>query len=825
MWHIIKSFSFRTVLLLLTLLFWRCENPKSSPDSLLEWVPQNTSIVIEVNNFNEIENALKNNVALKAIPKTAEDLAKEFGLFRKNEQDSPSLYFLTRLGKDELATSVVYHADFDSIYNTYETIEYNGEKIYRQTLGKNTIYSCFIKESLLQSNSQIVLENCVRNYGQKGQKIEGNDFIKLSAIADKDAAVNLYVWPGENHFFQKLFGAMPLFPNIKAQWSAYDLGFGQFPIALNGVVEVHDSLGDPLALLHKNEEEKIVLDQVVPQTMTSFFSFPLNQLSLVEDSFKKYVRYHNIALPNIDLSPLKSVDEIGLITFANDRALLFHLNNEEEASNYFIPEVTEKKYRSISYYPIDMPSDIAYLLKATTTETMPQWVSKIDDFLLFAETESGIKTLIAAYREGKTLVKLNAYKKFKETQLAQKNDFFWIINAERGYQHSKQEKMENSFWKYWDRESFPFIALQGIGDKHFMQLHFSVAHKTFNQVENEVTQQVLIDLEAPLQSGIQWVKNHRTKEYDVLAQDEENTLYLFSNTGKLFWKKQLAGRIQGKVSQVDLYKNGRLQLVFRTEGRLYVLDRNGKDVAPFPKKVNTSTPIHPLAVFDYDQRRDYRFVLAQGKTVQMWNGKGKRVSGFKFSNTKSPIMASPKHIRINSKDYIVVPEENGKLHILNRMGQTRIPIKDRFRFSTNEIQSYLKTFTFTDQAGNLNQIDTEGNVVVTPLGLDQNHHFTSTTKSVVTLSGNELVIKGLPVSLPYGRYTAPAIYYFNNTIYVSVTDLDAEKVYLYYSDGQLVGGFPVYGTSAIDLINSDKDKALEFSVQSEDNGILIYEIK
>ena len=113
------------------------------------------------------------------------------------------------------------------------------------------------------------------------------------------------------------------------------------------------------------------------------------------------------------------------------------------------------------------------------------------------------------------------------------------------------------------------------------------------------------------------------------------------------------------------------------------------------------------------------------------------------------------------------------------------------------------------------QIDPKGNVITTDLGLETTHEITATTKSLVTLTNNVLTIKGIPVTLPYGRYSAPQIFYLNNIVYVSVTDVEAQKVYLYYSDGKAVSGFPVYGVSAIDLNNADKDKALEFVVQGE----------
>ena len=136
----------------------------------------------------------------------------------------------------------------------------------------------------------------------------------------------------------------------------------------------------------------------------------------------------------------------------------------------------------------------------------------------------------------------------------------------------------------------------------------------------------------------------------------------------------------------------------------------------------------------------------------------------------------------------------------------------------------MNTFTTSDRDGWLIQVDTRGNQVSSFLGLSPNHKIDATTKSLVTLSDNNLNIKGVPVTLPFGNYTSPKIFYLNNTLYISTTDKEAQKVYLFYSNGKAVEGFPVYGNGKIDLSNSDKDKALELLVSAEDNSLLVYEI-
>ena len=156
-------------------------------------------------------------------------------------------------------------------------------------------------------------------------------------------------------------------------------------------------------------------------------------------------------------------------------------------------------------------------------------------------------------------------------------------------------------------------------------------------------------MDAPIIGEIQFINNHRTKQKDILAQDINNQLYLISNKGTLRWKKKLAGSILGKVKQIDIFKNGRLQMVFSTTKKVYVLDRLGRNVEGFPLNFKDRIT-QAVAVFDYDKNKNYRLLLTQDKSLLMYDGKGKRVKGFSHQS-KKPVNSQPQHIRYNSKDY------------------------------------------------------------------------------------------------------------------------------------------------------------------------------
>ncbi|MBT8321045.1 MAG: ribonuclease HII, partial [Eudoraea sp.] len=330
-----------------------------------------------------------------------------------------------------------------------------------------------------------------------------------------------------------------------------------------------------------------------------------------------------------------------------------------------------------------------------------------------------------------------------------------------------------------------------------------------------------LSLDAEAATTPQFVINHRNRKKEIVVQDETNKLYLISGEGKVLWKKQLDSRIQGDIQQVDLYKNGRLQLAFTTNEQFLVLDRNGKEVEPFTMSFKGGN-LNPLAVFDYENNRNYRFVVTQGRKIYMYNRRGQIVSGYTYTEAAAMVLREPQHFRIGSRDYLVFQLEDGSLRILNRVGKTRVPVSQRFAFSDNRVYLYQNQFTFTDDSGRLYAIDTKGKLSASKLNLDPLHRIDATSKTLATLTENTLTIKGRPITLDLGVYTAPKIFYLYDKIYVSVTDLQTEKVYLFDSQTKGIPGFPVFGTDAMRLDDVDNNRRLELVTKGQGNDLILY---
>ena len=817
----------RFVLKLIILIFFiSCAKSEKKALDLLSCVPQNTLAIVQLNDQNMLSNALSSSPFLKETLNLDTTLYEAVQSLLPKQIPSKTLLCFTPEGKSGMGVSLLYTVQpKDSISLPQgETFTYDKVKVVISEVNSKKIFHSLVKGVFIKSTSKLILENSIRNIQNERLGIQEGVLFDLAKISNENAPLSLFLRKGFEDTISSIFPNTSLFPFLGSSWYSFDFNTKKEPFTLDGISFVNDSIPDKIALLKDQNAQRLLSPQVVPQSFDSYLGLSLADYKALEQAFKKYSRHINIPLNSIDLDLLSAVDEIGWVHLQNNQTILFHLNNTERIDpKLFSTSDPQGTFRGVALYRQEFPEDLEVLLNTLGNYTDAQWSSQLDDFLLYSNSEAQLKQIIGSYLDNNTLFNDLNFKTLRE-DLADNSTFLWLgktTNLKQKWATVSKER--KTAWNKIKLKDYPLVVLQGVSENNFIQTRLTVQKKNTTPQKNSVVSQYSFALDAAASRAPQWIKNHRNKTMDVVIQDVNNVLYLFSNTGKLYWKKELSGPIIGTIQQVDLYKNKRLQMAFRTSDRFQILDRNGKIVSPFNFKLSGKSPQH-LAVFDYDLNRNYRFLIADGEQLKMIDNRGKTVSGFRLKSVQNGLMHPPKHIRFGSKDYIVLQTTKGSIRILNRQGTDRIKLKESVKTSDNKLFEYRNTFAGTTKAGAMFQIDSKGNVLLSNLDLSDDHQIDMTAKSLVTLDGNNLNIKGIPVTLPYGKYTSPKIHYIKNTIYVVFTELDTQKVYVYLSNGSLVGGFPVYGTAIPDLSNADGDKAIEMVVQSEKDGFIIYEM-
>lgn len=507
---------------------------------------------------------------------------------------------------------------------------------------------------------------------------------------------------------------------------------------------------------------------------------------------------------------LKYTNEIARLDMGDDQAVAISVLDKTLIEEFISTNDNVESHKDVSIFKFDQPQFFQSSAIPFLAFKDVNFFFSIEDFYIFSNKTEILKTIIDSKLNNQTLSESEKFKSLS-AQLA-KDSHFLIYKNEYGLK-SFLGKSANGY---------NANATQFIFDNNITHVNGIISKHKKARSTNTVSEDFSIKLSQSIIMQPQPVKNHITGDYDIVTQDADNTLYLISNNGTIRWTRKLNAPVLGKVEQIDAYKNRRLQLTFATKNRVYVIDRNGKDVGEFPLKFNDDIT-QPLSVFDYDKNKNYRLLVTQDKNLLMYDAKGKSIKGFNYDGANNTIASQPKHFRVSTKDYIVFSDSN-KLEILNRKGKQRVDVKGEIEFSDNPIFNYRNKFTTLNTNNQLVSVDTRGNINLKPIDLQASAQIDATSKTIAALGENQLKINSKVVDLEFGDYTDTKIFYVGNKLYITITDLQSKKLYVYDSQAKLLPNFPVYANSNCIIENIDNQGKPEIITLSDNQTILVYKM-
>ncbi|MEZ4793081.1 MAG: ribonuclease HII [Gelidibacter sp.] len=731
-------------------------------------VPENAPIIIKTKSVEGLKSVFKNNSLLNEL--------SEYGKIKTIQSQlnylnylKPSDNVLISFGKSDsdslqIALITKYHKELfklDSVPNhSIETYTFNRLTITKTTLNNHVIYSTVKDSIFFASNDQSLTESAF-----KDKKVVNEELETILNTANPDKSVSILIDAKHKKLIPSFFFTKTMNDLQLSDYLMLDADLSQEQLVFNGITKAMDSSKSLITVFKNTVPQENKLSKICPPDADGFLSFTFNNYKTFSENLSKFNKQDTTTF----FSLFDTATEIGIIYRGDDQAIIVNSLDANAMSDLLLTQNAIETYRDIDIYPNDQPELFSDYFSPLITYKNASRYANMDDFFVFTDSDALMKDILSSYQNTSTLSETNTFKNIME-HMSDESSLFVYANAQSLNHILNTNFSEDKTLKI---DGFRGSAIQFIQDSDFAHVNAIIRKDKGKAIANTVSEDISVTLDNDLLTDPQFVNNHTNNQMEIVVQDVKNNLYLISNDGKVLWKKQLEGRLLGKVEQIDIYKNGRLQLVFATPNRVYVLDRNGKDVSPFPLRFNDNIT-QPLSVFDYDNKRDYRLMVVQGKSVWMYDKQGKIVTGFTYKKAESTINTQPRHFRIGRKDYIVFVQGN-ELEILDRVGRTRVTVKNNISFSDNDVYLYDNKFTATTQKVDLIQIDANGKMSSLNLNLGEKHAMTATSKTLVTLSDNILMIKSNKVELDYGQYTSPKIFYLNDKIYVSATDLQTKK--------------------------------------------------
>lgn len=814
----------KVLLPILILFFISCQTEVKITDSLLRYLPPNSALIVKINNLSNFKSELKNNAFLEKTSNFTiheKILKKTSGLEHVNTEATCVLAFY-EIGKENYEFILVSDrsSDFfdleDITDKTVETLTYQNKSIVKYTIEDYEVYSMLEDDTIIIGSSLMLMENMARSnnsnvnpalkklYDTSGPTKSATLFFNLN-----EPSSILSSQMKEEHDGVKSF----------SDWVSVDFSANSDNISFNGIAIAADSTKNFINLFKGT----------TPLTNKTPLFAPLNAQAVISytfDDYQVFAKNQNVYLDRI--KPIdtlfNTVEEVGIIYLNNRKVALLNSFGTESLSEFLNADKTSSSTYQGSEILVLKRKDLLSegftpLLKGFTAN----FCTILENTFVFSESKEPLQTVISNYRNATSFNNAPIYKTAK-TPLANESSILFVSNSSGIDFFAEQEfapKLFNPI-KKGDFSDHTFAA-QVVADTDFAHINFLISKIEKTVKSNTVTPLFTLELDTDLAIDPQFVKNHRTNKQEIVVQDQNNFLYLISTDGKVLWKKQLGGRIQGSIQQVDIYKNGRLQLAFCTNNQFLIIDRNGDEVTPFNKTFEGGN-LNPLAVFDYEGKKDYRFIITQGEKAFMYNNKAQVVDGFTYTKAQSAILKAPKHFRVSNKDYLIFQLEDKSFKILHRSGGDRIKVTQKIDFSDNEVFLYKDKFSTTNKKGVLHQVDTKGKLTSTNFNLNKDHGMYATSNTLVFMDDNVLSIRGKKVDLDLGVYTKPKIFYIYDKIYVSVTDIQNQKIYLFDSQAKPIPNFPVFGNSLIDLVDMDNDKKLELVAKDQENSLILYKM-
>lgn len=768
----------------------------------------------------------------------------------------------------------------------YDKAEINSIRFNKQNKGK--IFFSLYDGYFILSASDILLQNSIRkidsNYGLSKDKEFKDLYEYTKSESNSKLFINYeYLLQSAQKIFNQTAQKQFEFLNHFASWSGFDITINNGKIELSGYT-VSNNEAQYLNIFKKLDPDHSELLNVFPKKTSSFLALNIkdgNYFSAMYEIFladtkklKKYtdqINSHNKSFgfnpkthnfySNLANEVAICAEDINKNGLSHNYFMFIKVSNIDFYKDYFQRmnnnRCKTKKIDPSKFILNFVIKDDKHTITKVHNNRMPElffgemfkfikseYVSFIDDYIVFAESSNALKELITAHKNGQSFKSQSDDYNFVNSLTDESNIFFYTNIFHNNGIISKYLNPEYAQDFNADKKNVASIqgpVVQFIADSY--PIYTAISFKLENTPPDisETVWETRIDTSLTASPFI--VRNHNTEEKEIFVQDKKNKIYLIDKNGAILWERQLSDKIISDVSQIDYYKNNKLQIIFNTKNEIHAIDRNGNYVENYPVKLK-SPATNGISVIDYDFNKDYRiFVACENKKMYLYDTEGKLVDGWKFSSTKSIVKGNVQHFKNHGKDYIVFTD-NQKIYITDRQGTIRVkpiadfPVADKAQiFFDKRDDPTLSRFVTTNPQGIVYFIYLDGSVkkftvadyssehyfLFEDLDGDNNQEFIFTdNKQTEAYNFKRERLFTYTYSAPVTE--TPAIYKFSDINIKIGTCTQNNKIYLINSDGTIFKGFPLNGNSIFRISRMSENPEFSLIVAGRSNFLYKYQV-
>lgn len=794
----------------------------------------------------------------------------------ENRQCWLSLHFTGNEELDYLISTSLSSTDDDDNYAEFVKKHVGKNKIITSVWKESTIleigdpsslgFCTSVNEGVILISSNKELLKTALEQLEKGAALKNDkSFYAVHQTAGEKATARIYFNYSKMALGLKRYATKKSHNRIAdiarfAEWTEMDLSLRSNAVLMNGYTSSPDSINEFLGVFKGQQPQLIEVATVLPGTTICYSSFGISNFQLYNQRYETFLDKERKSderadkltrlKQNYNFDPNKQIanwigneivmaivpnldgtaSTIALLSCTNTdvaKSTLQALEGEENDSiaSEVVPDSSGYVFRKLPV-PEMLPTIFGEMFADLTTV----YYTTIQQYVVFAENENSLRAIVEANQNKTTLVNNRGYADF-QTNMSKEANLSIYVSPE----HCESLLKENAEIKLIANlnlhpgllRRFDGAILQySTGDNDLFYTNVFIRHNP--QSKEDITSLWETQLDTSFSSKPYLVINHKTKGLDIFIQDDANKIYLISNTGSIYWKKQLSEKIMGDVKQVDALKNGKLQLVFNTLNSIYIIDRNGNNFAPFPIKL-PSAATNSMCVIDYENKHDYRLLIAcRDKKIYNYSATGKKIEGWKIPTTQDLVIVPVERVVVGEKDYVIIADQSGKIYVTDRQGNTRLMLKEKLNTPVNKISveagkdlartkiisadsnGTISRLSLTDglermhfmnfeNAPAFGYVDTDG---------DGNREFIFIeNKQLMVFNQDKSLVTSFTFDSP--QDLNPQIFFFGSKdVRIGVLCPASKEIHLINNVGKDAEGFPIQGSTAFNIGSLNGDGSL-----------------
>jgi len=729
--------------------------------------------------------------------------------------EAESIIALSIEGKNKVVVTLIAPASGqlyigDSLQSTHKIIDYDNHKIKAITTGTSTFYATMHDGFYLASSSQMVIESLVRR--------ELKDYIfdkSFETIYSRTSSTSpsIYVHASqENWLEQYLLNNNPEKKDNYADWFQLELiNTDEYALELDGLLTYRDSTKQSQRFYNNLNAVANKIQFIAPITARYIKSTSYgNPEQLIEN-----LKINDVKISGTLKEIITNSSELSEIGAAGDRAVVFTLLPYESFFMDLESAASAKTtYRDYTIFKLKKAINGEQLKPMITGQGLP-YMSLVNDYLLLGPTAASLENIIANYESQAVYAKQGWWDGVMKNMSDASSLLYISSTVYIKDKAAAGSTADHALIKKIESTTYPAIISQYAHENEYAHYHLIIPKATKSETQLVTSQLGAYKSPEAIIAGPFLFPNHNTSRHDVAFQDASGDLVLLADDGTKLWSKKIDGTIMGDIRAIDGLKNNKFQLVFTTEKALYYLDRDGNAMAGFPVKFKDAVT-QPVSTFDYDNKRDYRLVVTQGKNLLIYNVAGNKVRGFNYA-TGATITTQPLHIKVDGDDYIAFAKADNTIAILNRTGGVRTKVKEQV-IVDGDLYFYKNNLSAKTTDGTLVSISLGSGAVTKNGGVPSDALYAASGTMEITTTNNKVTLNGQNVSIPFGTFENLKVTQLNDVPYAHFIEAGEKKAYIVAKNARVVESMPVYGTGKTAIAVSK----FRYLVTLDGNDVIIY---